>query len=408
MALKRIVYRELKSSFSLYGLLAFFGVFILAAGVAFWYLEHHGHIVTGMNNQIVWGLPHVFAIFLIVAASGALNVASIGSVFGKKVYKPMSRMSGLMAIALLLGGLAVLVLDLGRPDRLIVAMTSFNLKSIFTWNILLYTGFMGIVGLYLFAQMARGISPFWIKTAGLAAFVWRLVLTTGTGSIFGWLVARETYDAAVLAPLFIAMSLSFGMAFFILISLGIARLDGRPFGDALLSRLGRLMGVLAAVVLYFVLVHHLTALYATEHHSSEYFMLVGGGIYTLLFWVMHVLLGNVVPMALVFHPKTGKSRAAISLASLLVLVGGFSQIYALLIGGQVYPLELFPGHDVQSSFFDGAFGQYAPSLPEFVLGLGGIALALAITIFGMKVLKIMPTTLADSAVDPHHKAAEAA
>ena len=29
----------------------------------------------GMNNQIVWGLPHVFAIFLIVAASGVLNVA---------------------------------------------------------------------------------------------------------------------------------------------------------------------------------------------------------------------------------------------------------------------------------------------------------------------------------------------
>ena len=41
-------------------------------------MEEHGHIVTGMTNQVVWGLPHVFAIFLIVAASGALNVASIG------------------------------------------------------------------------------------------------------------------------------------------------------------------------------------------------------------------------------------------------------------------------------------------------------------------------------------------
>ena len=46
-------------------------------------MEHHGHVVTGMNNQVVWGLPHVFAIFLIVAASGVLNVASIGSVFGR-------------------------------------------------------------------------------------------------------------------------------------------------------------------------------------------------------------------------------------------------------------------------------------------------------------------------------------
>jgi len=39
-----------------------------------------------MNNQIVWGLPHVFAIFLIVAASGVLNVSSIGSVFNKPAY----------------------------------------------------------------------------------------------------------------------------------------------------------------------------------------------------------------------------------------------------------------------------------------------------------------------------------
>jgi hypothetical protein len=41
-------------------------------------MEVHGHIVTGMDNQVVWGLPHVFAIFMIVAASGVLNVASIG------------------------------------------------------------------------------------------------------------------------------------------------------------------------------------------------------------------------------------------------------------------------------------------------------------------------------------------
>ena len=32
----------------------------------------HGHVITGMDNQVVWGLPHVFAIFMIVAASGVL------------------------------------------------------------------------------------------------------------------------------------------------------------------------------------------------------------------------------------------------------------------------------------------------------------------------------------------------
>ena len=47
------------------------------------FMESRGHVVTGMTNQVVWGLPRVFAIFMIVAASGVLNVASIASAFGQ-------------------------------------------------------------------------------------------------------------------------------------------------------------------------------------------------------------------------------------------------------------------------------------------------------------------------------------
>ena len=194
-------------------------------------MEHHGHIVTGMNNQIVWGMPHVFAVFLIVAASGALNVASMASVFGKTEYKPLAPLSGLLAIALLLGGLTVLMLDLGRPDRLIVAMTHYNFKSIFAWNIFLYTGFMGFVIAYLWTMMERRMNRF-TPVAGLLAFVWRLVLTTGTGSIFGFLVARQAYDSALLAPMFIVMSLSYGLAVFLLVLMLACQGSGRPLGDA--------------------------------------------------------------------------------------------------------------------------------------------------------------------------------
>ena len=62
------------------------GFFILIGFACSLYMEHEGHYVTGMNNQIVWGLPHVFAIFLIIAASGILNIASISSVFNIKIY----------------------------------------------------------------------------------------------------------------------------------------------------------------------------------------------------------------------------------------------------------------------------------------------------------------------------------
>src|SRR5690606_35824900 len=188
--MKKIHYREIEGrSAGYYGLLGLLGALVLAGLGSSYYMEHHGHWVTGMSNQIVWGMPHVFAVFLIVAASGALNVASISSVFGKTAYKPLAPLSGLLAIALLVGGLAVLVLDLGRPDRLIVAMTSYNFKSIFAWNIILYTGFMAVVAVYLWMMMERRMNKY-AKQVGMVAFIWRLALTTGTGSIFGFLVAR--------------------------------------------------------------------------------------------------------------------------------------------------------------------------------------------------------------------------
>ena len=391
--MERTIYRTIKATPAAWGVAVLLAAFIGAAGLSVLTIEHYGHIITGMNNQIVWGLPHVFAIFLIVAASGVLNVASISSVFGKKAYKPMARFSALLSITVLLGGLAILVLDLGRPDRLIVAMTKYNFTSIFAWNMILYNGFFAIVGAYLVVQMTQGLSPRVHKAAGIAAFTWRLILTTGTGSIFGWLVARPGYDAAIMGPLFIAMSFAFGLALFILVTLALFRLDGRIFGDKLMLRLGNLLGVFAAVVLYFTIVQHLTALYAEEHAGIERFILLDGGVYTTLFWLVQVVLGGLVPMALVFLRP---SRASTILASILVIIGGLAQIYVIVIGGQAYPLQIFPGYEVLEGFNEGVVNSYAPTIYELALGLGGVALALLAAGLGAKILRVLPTNLSDA------------
>jgi Ni/Fe-hydrogenase subunit HybB-like protein len=394
-------FMEIEGGPRFYALLGFIGLFVLAGLAAAYYMEHNGHYVTGMTNQIVWGTPHVFAVFLIVAASGALNVASISSVFGKTPYKPLARLSGLLAIALLVGGLAVLVLDLGRPDRLIVAMTKYNFKSIFAWNIFLYTGFMAIVAVYLWMMMERRMNRF-TKVSGFFAFLWRLILTTGTGSIFGFLVARQPYDSALLAPMFVIMSFSFGLAIFILVLMGACKWAQRPLGDAILFRLKNLLGVFVASVLYFVIVYHLTNLYFTEDHALERFLLLDGGVYTRVFWVVQMLIGSLLPLALLYLPGTGKSRGWIAISCALVILGGLAQMYVIIIGGQAYPLQIFPGKEVSSSFFDGIVNSYTPSLPEVVLGVGGVAIALAAVLVGVRVLRFLPASLADEQVDPHY------
>jgi len=302
-------------------------------------------------------------------------------------------------MTLLIGGLVILVLDLGRPDRLVVAMTHYNFKSIFAWNIFLYTGFLAIVAVYLWFMMERRMNRY-VPVAGYVAFLWRLILTTGTGSIFGFLVAREAYDAAILAPMFIAMSFSLGMAVFILVVMATFAGTERPLGDLILRRMKNLLGIFVAGVLYFVLAYHLTNLYATRLHGIEAFVLLNGGIYTFLFWFAQIGLGSILPLVLLFHPVWSQARRVIAAAAGLVIAGGLAQLYVIVIAGQAYPLDLFPGYDMSSSFFDGVVATYTPSLPELMLGLGGTAFAFLLLLVVMKFLRILPTSLADDKVDP--------
>lgn len=387
----RVTFQKIQNhSNFLWGLLGL-NALVIAIGLgAVHYVETHGHIVTGMNNQVVWGLPHVFAVLLIVAASGALNLASISSVFNKYDYKPYARLSGILAIALLAGGLAILVLDLGRPERLIVAMLKHNFKSIFAWNIYLYTGFFAIVGAYLFTMMDRSASrlPKLTKAMGTLAFVWRLILTTGTGSIFGFLVAREAYDTAILAPLFIAASLLYGLAFTVLV-LGVMSREagGQLIPDAMLPKFRGLFIIFALSVIYFTATYHFTKLYGTKYHGIEAFLLRDGGIYPLLFWGGQIVIGTLVPLAIL---ALSSSRSALTGASILFLLGGFAQMYVTIIGGQAYPLDLFPGMEISSSFGDGEIAHYAPSLPEFLLGISGIAIAMLLVGVAVKVMPFLP------------------
>jgi molybdopterin-containing oxidoreductase family membrane subunit len=399
--MKKIAYSELEgNSFGFFAILGVLGAIIAIGLASAYHMEHEGHHITGMTNQIVWGLPHIFAIFLIVAASGALNVASIGTVFGKAIYKPLGRLSSLLAICLLIGGLLVLVLDLGHPDRLIVTMTYFNFKSIFTWNILLYSGFMGVVGVYIWFMMERKMNKYY-RYAGFAAFAWRLILTTGTGSIFGFLVAREAYDTAILAPLFILLSFSLGLASFILYLMASYNCSKRPLGDKLLKRLKNLLGVFVASVFYFVLVYHLTNLYITHQHGFEAFILLDGGIFTSMFWGWYVFVGTLAVLGILYTPL-GNTRGGIVTASLFTLFGGFALLYVIIVGGQAYPLEIFPGKDIiESSFFDGVVNSYSPSIWEVLLGISGVAIAIIATILGTRVLPMLPNSLADKDVDPH-------
>ncbi len=365
------------------------GFFVLLGIFCAHYMETEGHYITGMNNQIIWGLPHIFAVFMIIISSGVLNIASLSSVFDKEKYKPLAPLSGLIAISYLIGGLAVLVLDLGRPDRLIVAMTTYNFKSIFAWNIFLYSGFFLVLLIYLWTMLDYEIKKY-SKSMGIFAFVWRIILTTGTGSIFGFLVAREAYATAILAPLFIVMSLLYGVAIYYAYHSSICWLNKTKISQTMLDNFKKLMIIFLFTNLYFLILYHITNIYISKHLDYEIFLLVSGGIYTLLFWVGQFLIGIVLPLILLIFNKNN-SPLSLLITSKIILLGGLFAVAVIIIGGQAYPLNIFPDHQIiESAFYDNVIHSYIPSIYELGLGIGGLTLATLIILIGIANFKFIP------------------
>ena len=374
---------------SFYLLLAIGGLIGITGVAAAYYMEHMGHIVTSMTNQIPWGLPHVFGIFLIISASGIMMVASIGTLFGKAVYKPRARLACLLAISLLAGGLSIIMLDLGRADRLPVALTHINPSSEFGLNVIFYPTFLTLTALYLWTLMEPRMNRY-SKTVDLANLIWRLMMTTGTGSIFGFIVARHAYGTAILAPMFIISSFAWGLAIFLLMQRGLYGWSKLTLHPAVRQRMKNLLGIYIGAVFYFVSVYHLTSHYYAKQGEFEHFILISGGAFPMLYWGGYVLLGTLLPLLLLFHPRIWPRPGAVSAAAALVIVGALCHLYVLIVGGQAFPMEMFPGMDVSSTFYDGAVEHYTPSLSEILLSVGGFGIAFTIAIVGARALNVLP------------------
>jgi len=181
--------------------------------------------------------------------------------------------------------------------------------------------------------------------------------------------------------------------------------DGRVLGDKLVARLKNLLGIFILGMLFFTFVYHITKLYGTKYHGVEAFFLLNGGVYTMTFWLGHVLIGIVLPLGLMFCPKFSPSRTALAIACGLVVVGGLATMYTIIVGGQAYQLEMFPGMTVLNEGYGAEvakIAKYCPTVPEFLLGLGGFGVAMLATAIGIRMLKFLPETLADEGVSEAH------
>ena len=298
---------------------------------------------------------------------------------GAALWLPTHAASWLTFLALvimpgyLLGDLLTTRLDLDQVERLALA---FPLGM----AVLTLPGLSALLFHWTLDQLALG----WAGCTGVVVVVWLVARVTRA-----WAQVERTPSAPWKVDEIALGALLLGAFLVMLPALTLYKIDGDAYA----------VNSFAADALAGVPLNQMEPLFGTE---------LGPGV--------RMAFNQSLPLAYLWSFWSGidqieltsvASRAMIALAAILIILGGLAQMYVTIIGGQAFPMPLFPGKEVSSSFFDGVVASYTPSLPEFLLGIGGIGIALGMTVFAIKVLPFLPTSLADADVDPHHKAGAA-
>ena len=108
------------------------------------------------NAGIHWGMAIVTYDYFLLTSTGLAMVASLWHVFGLKDFEPIARRALWLAMAGLVGGVAVLFLELGAPLTALWA-TPLNMQtaSPLFWKVLLVGAYTITLGLVLLGMINK-------------------------------------------------------------------------------------------------------------------------------------------------------------------------------------------------------------------------------------------------------------
>lgn len=313
---------------------------------------------------MTWEWPIAIDLWVAGMAGGAYFAAFLINRISRGRHELLPKIAMFLGVPLVLLGSLLLVVDLGEQLRAWHLFTSFRLESpmsMGSWILLLYA-LIGIVMIALW--WAESFEPEEVRLtvlSGLGSVIrpaaraigvlsWiALVLAVLLMSYTGVLLSASNqplWASTLLLPvLFVVSAIFTGTALLLLVlKTGLGRLldilfggEGEPISDETISALGKatiVVGVMELVVLAAFLA--LLAFGTTPAAAAAVGLLTSGGL-SLLFWVGAVVVGLLIPLALLVASVRGKEAivGSIVTSACLVLIGGFVLRLVVVLGGQM-------------------------------------------------------------------------
>lgn len=374
----------------------------------------YGLVVTGMHDSVNWGFYIFNFVFWIgVSHVGAL-ISAILRLTNAGWRTPLTRLGELITISALLIGAFMIIVDMGRPDRLLNLVIYGRFQSPLVWDVVGVATYLtgSLIYLYLptipdFAlirdRLRRTTSTFKLKFYTLLAVGWRgtpeqkrrldkgvkimsvmiIPIAVSVHTVVSFVFAmtlRPGWDSTILAPNFVIGALFSGMAS-LMVVMGIFR-KFCHLEEYITPKHFRYISYLTIVLLfayfYFVFTEYSTVMFKFRLEEKELFTLLLVGRVAPWFWLFFTCAFVFPAVLLLWQREPTIPRLVI--AGILVNIGMWVKRFVIVIPSLEVPL-------MPSEFH---FATYTPSWVEIsivVAGLAGFALIMALA---AKILPVMP------------------
>ncbi len=334
----------------------------------------YGHILAGYGSYVPWGL-WIGLYFLGVGISGgAFLLGGLGFIFGIPGFSTRSELRTAMSlsVAALIPSFLGVALDLGRTERLLNILVFPSFTSMMAFNAWMYNIFLVVVAVaWLISFKDYSV---WLKPLLVAGCFFSILFPSQSGVFFEAVRTNAFWHSPILSVLFLASAVALGS-----VGLLFTRYITEIAGKAHVShgrnpdqavRWLRLVAIFAiGTYLVFEFAEFSVAFWNPGAHSeSMIFLLLGN--YWPVFWLVHLVLGALIPMALFMSPV----RPLWALAALLAAIGFAAARMSVLVPGQI--AGQIPG--LQEAFQDPRLVySYHPTLMEYLVGCLMLAMGIA-------------------------------
>ena len=328
----------------------------------------NGLIMTGMSDQVSWGVYIANFTFMVgVAAAAAMLVIPV-YIYDNKALHDLVIFGELLAVAAILMCLAFVTVDLGRPDRfwhLIPGLGQFNFPgSMLSWDVIVLNGYLllnvHICGYLLYCRYLgqRPSKWFYIPFVFLA-IAWAVSIHTVTAFLYVGLGGRPFWNSSIVGPRFLASAFTAGPSLIILALQVIRRVTDYQIHDRALLTLRSIVQVSMLINVFLLVNEIFKEFYTRTSHvaSSQYLYFGLHGYHALVPWIWTAIAFNLVSMALLVLPLS-KSLRYLNVACVLAIVGIWIEKGMGLVVPGLIPTPL------------GEMVEYSPSLNETMVCLG--------------------------------------